>query len=103
MCSGDHHSPDMMVWNAVDYSLLTATCLSSPIHDVCWDHHTAYELSSVGAGGHIAFWLLEGREGDSEQAVELKVRREREIVRLSESVVVCISLHRFTIPKYLKS
>ena len=54
----------MMVWNTVDYSLVTATCLlSSSIRDVCCDHHTAYELSSVGAGGHIGSWLLEGHEG----------------------------------------
>ena len=70
--SGNHHSPDLIIWSTTDYSILATSSLSSPAHEIRWDTHSAYELASVGADGHIAFWLLEECEG--RDGMELKVR-----------------------------
>ena len=78
MClSGDYHSPDLIIWSTTDYSVLATSSLSSPVHEIRWDTHSAYELTSVGADGHIAFWLLEEHE-ERETGMELKVHDKRE-------------------------
>ena len=88
VCAGDHLNPSMAVWSTRDYSLLSVTAPSSPVHDACWDPFTAYELATVGAGGHVAFWLLEQKRG---REIELKVRGERERKREREiQLVICM-------------
>ena len=66
----------MAVWSCHDYSLLAATSLGFPIHDVAWDPHIAYEFTAVGgAGGRsgVSFWMVEESRGGKECSLKVCV------------------------------
>ncbi|EDV28238.1 uncharacterized protein TRIADDRAFT_20616 [Trichoplax adhaerens] len=56
---GNYLDCAIVVWSTNDHSVLAATQLTEPIHDLCWDPYTVNEFSSVGANGKIKFWLLD--------------------------------------------
>ena len=61
--TGTFQENALAIWSSVDYSLLTATNLSLAAHELRWDPSTAYEFTTVGAGGSVIFWLLEEEPG----------------------------------------
>ena len=42
-----------MIWNTLNYTVLTSTTTSVPMHDVAWDPSTVNEFVSVGTAGII--------------------------------------------------
>ena len=60
----------MALWSCHDYSLLAATSVEFPVHDVAWDPHVAYEFAAVGRGS-VSFWMVEESRGGKE--CQLKV------------------------------
>lgn len=66
----------LAVWSCHDYSLLAATTLQFPVHDIAWDPHVAYEFTAVGGGAQtlgVSFWMVEESKGGKE--FQLKVCR----------------------------
>ena len=62
---GTFQENTLALWSSQDYSLLTASTLTSAVHEVQWDPYTAYEFTAVGAKASISFWVVEEemREG----------------------------------------
>ncbi|XP_035694518.1 WD repeat-containing protein 90-like [Branchiostoma floridae] len=56
---GDYRECTIALWSTFDYSLLTATKTSLPIHDLGWDPFNANEFTSIGQAGSIFFWLVD--------------------------------------------
>lgn len=77
MHTGTCHENSIAVWSCHDYSLLAATSVQFPVHDLAWDPHTAYEFAAVGGGGEersgVSFWMVDETGGSSKEC-QLKVR-----------------------------
>ena len=57
--TGDYHECSIVVWSTSNYSVLTSTHTSLPIHHLRWDPYTVNEFASVGENGTVLFWLLD--------------------------------------------
>ena len=54
---GDYRECLLVVWNTLNYTVLTSTITTVPMHDVIWDPSTVNEFVSVGtAGRHSALF-----------------------------------------------
>lgn len=96
--TGDYRDRTVVVWSTYDYSVLTQSTASQPIHEVRWDPYAANEFASVGAGGNLLFWLLD----ETSPNISLNVHEARvpsELLRSHVNVsalAVCFSL--FSLP-----
>ena len=48
---GDYRECLLVVWNTLNYTVLTSTTTTVPMHDVNWDPSTVNEFVSVGTAG----------------------------------------------------
>ena len=48
---GDYRECLLVVWNTLNYTVLTSTTTTAPMHDVIWDPSTVNEFVSVGTAG----------------------------------------------------
>ena len=72
LCVGDYWDNSLAVWSAYDYSMVAATTITGPAHQLAWDPYTAYEFVSVGAEMMVCFWIME----EGTRTHELKVHVE---------------------------
>ena len=90
MYIGTYQENSLAVWSCHDYSLLAATTVQFPVHDIAWDPHIAYEFTAVGGGGGrsgVTFWMMEETSGGKEWQLKVcstKSTRERERERERE-------------------
>ena len=53
---GDYRECLLVIWSTLNYTVLTSTTTTVPMHDVAWDPSTVNEFVSVGtAGRHNTF------------------------------------------------
>ena len=59
LITGDYKDCTIVVWNTINYDILTTSKTNTAIHDLKWDPFSVNEFVSVGQGGSVLFWLLD--------------------------------------------
>ncbi|XP_071943850.1 WD repeat-containing protein 90-like [Antedon mediterranea] len=56
---GDYRERAIVIWNMMDYSVITASKTALPVHAVQWDPYATNEFATVGEKSTMLFWLLD--------------------------------------------
>jgi len=68
---GDYKQCMLVIWNAKDYSILTETCMTYPIHSVQWHPYRSNEFAVVGRQRMVAFAYLSEHQDETTDLIQI--------------------------------